>query len=319
MKWQLKMALLAVAPTLCAGPLVREHVSPQAKWLIHFDAEHFRTTKLGDFYVQNLLEKNLADAKAKHQFDFGPLVRSVKSATAYGTEYQQNTNDAGVLILQASPEAVDEIRSKLAGWLALEAAGGNKSGRIQQLTTDPFPLYHVDQQTMIAPLADGRLLLGKSRKHVEKAAEVVLGAAPNLTSTSRFNEWNGTDEAFILAVAADDLNKNAALAPHAKIFRHTDQGHFVVGERGDDLFLNLSLRAENTEAATRVKKLIEGLLAWAELERAEKQELQLISKSAQVGMAARTVTVGLAYPVERMIRKMAEHAKQTPVLKPRAE
>lgn len=302
-----------------AGPLVREHVSPQAKWVIHFDAEHFRTTKFGEFYVENVLESSLAEAKVKFQFDFGPLIRSLKSATAYGTEYQKSSNDSGVLLLQASPSAVDDVGVKLAAWLALENSAKKKSGRIRQLMVEPFAVYQVDKETIIAPLPDGRLLFGKSRQHVQKAAEVVLGKSPNLASTSLFADWNAGDEGFILAAAVDDLNKNAALSPHAKIFRQTDQGRLVLAERGEQLTLNVSLHADSAESAARVKKLIEGLVAWAEMEKAEDPELQLLAKSAQVSVAARTVNLGLAYPVERVMKKMADDLKKTPPAKPGAK
>ena len=321
MKIPIWFALFAlVLPSAAtAGPLVRDQVSPQAKWLIHFDAEHFRTTKLGEFYVKNALEPSLAEAKAKFQFDFGPLIRSLTSATAYGTEHQNSSNDSGVLLLQASPAAVDDVSVRLAAWLALENAAKKKSGRIGQLLAQPFAIYQVDKETIIAPLTEGRLLFGKSRKHVQKAAEVVLGTAPNLASTSLFADWNKSADGFIMAAAVDDLNKNAALSPHAKIFRQTDHGRLVLGETGEQLTLNVSLHAESAESATRLRKLIEGLIAWAEMEKVDDPELQLLAKSVRVSAAAGTVTLDLAYPVARVLKKIADDLKKTPPAKPGAK
>jgi hypothetical protein len=300
----LAVAALAAAPSY-AGPLARELVAAQAKWVLHFDAAQFRGTKVGEFYVQHALDAHLASAKAKHHFDFGPLARSLKSATAYGTD-EKGGGDTGVLLLQASPEAVRGVADALKQWLAAEQAAPQQTGRIKLVSSNAFPLYHVDGETFIAPLADGRLLFGKSRPHVQKAFEVMAGRAANLASTTQFKELE-SGGGFFFAAAADGLNKNAALAPHAKIFRQTDEGRVVLGERGDQLALDVALLAEDAESATRVQQLITGLLAWATLDKSEDKDAQLLLKSAKVGAAERTVTVALEYPVARVLKKMADN------------
>ena len=211
--WIVSVAVAAPGQA-AAGPLVREHISPQAQWLVHFDADHFRKTEVGEFYARNLLERHLAESKAKHNFDFGPLLRSLKSATAYGTEREKSSEDTGVLLLQATSATVDEIGKALAAWLVID-----KEARIRRIHAEPFTLYQIDKETLVAPLAGGRLMFGKSARAVEKAWDVLANKAPNLAATVLFKDLNQSGDSFILTAAADDLNKSKTLPPQAKIFR----------------------------------------------------------------------------------------------------
>ncbi len=301
--WIVSVAM-AAAGLAAAGPLVKEHVSPQAQWLVHFDADQFRKTEGGEFYVRNLLERHLADSKAKHNFDFGPLLRSLKSATAYGTEREKSSEDTGVLLLQAAPAAVDEIGKALAAWLAID-----KEARIRRLHGETFTLYQIDKETLVAPLAGGRLLFAKSARAVEKAWAVLAGKAPNLAATALFKDLNQSGDGVILTAAADDLNKSKTLPPQAKIFSKAENFRAVLGERGGQLVLQLSLNAESAEAATQVRQLMEGLLAWVAMDKPEDKELQLLVKSARITVGARKVSAAFQYPVERLLKKMADGLK----------
>jgi hypothetical protein len=298
---------------LPAGPVAPEYLSAQPRWLGHFDADRYRATKLGEYYVKHVMERHLTEAKAKHGFDFGPLLRSLKSATAYGTGLEKNSEDAGVLLLQAAPAAVDEFAIALAAWLALD-----KDHRIERLQDQPFALFEIDRDVLIAPLADGRLMVGKSRTAVTKACDVVRDQAPNLASTPFFKELRRPGAGFIVVAAVEDLHKNKALPPQAKIFRMAENGQLTLDERGEQLVLNVSLKAESEQAATQMKQLAEGLIAWAAMTKPDDQELQTLLKTVSISTAARTVTAKLEYPVERVRQKLEEEtkspvpAKQTP-------
>ena len=296
--------LVALEMHLLGGPLPREQVSSEAKWVLHFDADHYRTTKIGGFYVTNMLERTVADERAKHGFDFGPLLRSLKSATAYGTEYQKDSDENGVLLLKAGAAAVKGVEDFLVAQMTKDA-----KGTIQRLQAEPFALYQIDKEIVAAPLPGGALLLGKSRKHVQKAWEVVAGKQPNLTSTTAFSDLAKPSESFILA-GADDLKENPALPPQAKILGQAESVRLALGERGDQLFLTLGLKTEDAKAAAQVKQLIDGLLAWASLEQTEDKDRQILLKSAKVTAVERMITAAFEYPVARVIEKMEQDARQ---------
>src|SRR5262245_10447732 len=106
---KLTCGLLALTTAAWAGPLSREQISARAKWVAHFDAEHFQTTRLGRFYINNLLEKHAAAMHEKSGFDFGPLLRSLKHATAYGAGYGKDSQTNAVLLLQAGAAPVRDF------------------------------------------------------------------------------------------------------------------------------------------------------------------------------------------------------------------
>ena len=290
------LALLAVTNGAWAGPLSREQISARAKWVVHFDAEHFQSTKLGQFYINDLLEKHAASLHEKSGFDFSPLLQSLKHATAYGTGFGKGSQTNAVLLLQAGAAPVRDFGNFIS---AHTTRVRGKYPRVVQ--SKPFPIFKLDKRTVIAPLDDGVLLAGQSPKSISDAWEVLAGRQPNLASTSSFSEFASPADKFVLAFGADGFGKNVTLPRKMNFFRKADRLRVILDERAYRLLLNVALDVPDAEAALRTKQMVEGLLAWAALEKNE-EDAQLLVKSAKVTATGPTVSASFEYPVERAIQ-----------------
>ena len=95
--------------------------------------------------------------------------------------------------------------------------------------------------------------------------------------------------------------------------RATTSGGDDLAVDGDDLLDDTEEAteegAESAEAATQVRQLMEGLLAWVAMDKPEDKELQSLVKSARITMDTRTVSAAFQYPVERLLKKMADGLK----------
>lgn len=302
MKTSLKfIAALALVAGAYAGPLPRALVPAQVKWVIHFDAERFREGKLGAYYTADLMPKHLADMQAKSGHDFGPFFRALKSATAYGTDFGGGGEQSAVLLLQSDAASVRGIKDFLAG----ADGSGKKARRIK----DDFPLYRLDGNTLLATLHDGRVLLGKSQSHLHTAWEVMEDKQPNLSTTESFKELSDGTRTFILGVGAEGLGGNLPLPPKARMFGKTTGLRALLDERGDKLFLNIALQAESAEIATRMKAVVDGVLAWASMEKSDDANVQLLVESARVTAEGKALSLTVEYPVERALEEARKKAK----------
>jgi len=301
---KLTFAVLALTGSAWAGPLSREQVSAQAKWLLHFDAEHFQSTKLGRFYVDDLLVKHVAVMHDKSGFDFDPLLRSLKHATVFGTDFGKSSQTNAVVLLQAGEAPVRDFGEFVSSHTTRVRG---KYPRVVQ--SKPFPIYKLDKRTIVAPLDNGVLLLGQSPKSISDAWEVLTGKQPNLASTSRFSEFASPADSFVLALGADGIGANIPLPDKMNFFRKADHLRVTLDERADRLLLNVALDVQNAEVASRMKQMVEGLLAWAALEKTDDEEVQLLVKSAKVVATGPTVSASFEYPVERAIKMVRRGAR----------
>src|SRR4051812_41820712 len=75
------LSLLTVGSVM-AGPLNRDLVPENAKWVLHLDGEAFLKTQLGAAVVDEKLEKHVRKAEDDTQQDFSFSFRTVTALTA---------------------------------------------------------------------------------------------------------------------------------------------------------------------------------------------------------------------------------------------
>src|SRR5437879_402897 len=90
--------ILPLAVTCAASPLQKKQVAADAKWLVHLDVDKLRSTKVGDYLINQVLEPKLGSLT--RQFDFDLDWKKVGSLTAYGTELQSKSDFDGVLLIK---------------------------------------------------------------------------------------------------------------------------------------------------------------------------------------------------------------------------
>src|SRR5260221_9087104 len=114
------MTGLALVATASAGPLQKEQVAGDAKWVLHLDVEQLRASKLGNYFLTEIAEKQMTrpldDMKRQFHFELDPvkLVEKVNSITAYGTEYREPQDNA-VLVIKTDADLQKIVTGMLAG------------------------------------------------------------------------------------------------------------------------------------------------------------------------------------------------------------
>src|SRR5262245_22788704 len=83
--------ILPLATPVFAGPMQRQEVAADAKWLLHFDIDQLRATPEGDSLVKEMSDRVLDEPKAalKREIDFDLDFSKASSITAYG-DYGSN-------------------------------------------------------------------------------------------------------------------------------------------------------------------------------------------------------------------------------------
>src|SRR5271165_2812843 len=78
--------VISLAASATAGPLRKEEVAADAKWVLHLDVDQLRSTSAGNFVIREIADKVFAKPKAimKQDTGYDLDLTKVRSITAYG-------------------------------------------------------------------------------------------------------------------------------------------------------------------------------------------------------------------------------------------
>lgn len=292
---------LSFTASMIAGSLHKEAVSADAKWLVHLDLDAFRKSQLGEFVGKQILDPKLAKPKAdlKEQANFDFDWRRVTSLTAYGTEFQPRPR--GVLLLTTDLN----VRAALDVVIGKQALGGAQ-GPIKRLESAPVPLYAYNDDLFVVFQPGKPIVISKSRDEALKARAVLAGESPNLLASLAFTEFPPPPKAFFFLTAAEGFNDVAPIPASAKVLKMADSLRLVLGESGDQVFVNLALKAKTPEVSQQIQQVIQGMLALLALSQVDNPDLNQLVQTTKVTVSDKMVVVDLHFPVAKTVQKIEE-------------
>jgi hypothetical protein len=77
----------------------------------------------------------------------------------------------------------------------------------------------------------------------------------------------------------------------------------VLGEKKGDVFVNIALKAKDSEVVTQIRQVVEGIIALGSLSHSENKELQDLIQSIKVTATEKVLSVNAAYPVDSLITR----------------
>lgn len=294
---------LALVLPLWAAPLQKEHVTSAAKWVLHLDVEGALQTDLGSWLGRELVEPRLAkakrDLKKKHDVDFD--WRKIQSITAYGTDFQSNPGESGVLLIRTSldvPTMLDQVFENLG------------AGPLEKKKEEGFTLYTLNEEVHGSAGKTGAFVVSKSRAAVKSALTVLEGKGETLGSAKTFSGFPAAPEGFFFLGLAEGFSSASKLPPQAKVLKNSDGGQLVLGENAGQLFARLSLSTKDGEAAGQIQQVVQGLLALGAMSQPENKELQKLISATKVGTNGTMVNVSLDLPASNVIARVSLERKK---------
>ena len=299
---QMQIPTMAIAAVLSvssfAAPLDQAKVAADAKWVLHLDLEAFRQTKLGTHVVQNVVEPKLEEAHELKKLNLSINLGNISGITAYGSAFEKNGD--GVLMVATTANVKKDLDT-LVGMAALSAE--EKKG-ITMVQESPYALYHLHNEIFVAPNA-GTVLLAKSRDQIDRARKVLSGGEKSLSGSATFDDYPKAANTFFFLGMADGFNDAISIPPQAQVLRETKGGRLVIGEKDQNVFLNLVFKGKNNEASTKIQQVLQGIVALVSMSQQDKAITDLAA-STKIGSEGQNVSVSLQFPVAKAIQKIDE-------------
>lgn len=299
-------AVVDTGSNALAGPLVREHVPAEAKWVLHLDLDSFRASQVGDCLTKNKIDKDMvkirADLKTYLDFDFDWT--QIGSLTAYGTDFEPRGKARGVLLMETSMDLQRGLETAI-----LKQAQAGVEGNVRRIQNTAAAVYQVREEFFVALPPGKPVVLAKTEDLLNRGLAVLAGQAANLAPTQTFLDFPPVPQGFLFLALATGLADQATFPPQARVLKMSDGGQIVIGETGNQMFLTATLRAKTAEVSAQMQQVIQGLLALGALGQPENQDWQRLIQATSVSAQDRMVTVAIQLPLVTVLERIQAKLK----------
>lgn len=300
----LATGLVLGASSSQAAPLQRSQVAAGAKWLLHLDVDALRKTQIGGAILNNIVAESGKDLKEDANLDLPKILQNTSSVMAYGTDYKSGAEGKGVLLWQGSKE-IEQIASAFLVQQAEATKAGEGNVKLVRDGKQPVYAFGDDMHVLVRP--GGGLILGRSVDQIDLATKVIEGKASSLKEKPTFNEYSPLPGGFFFLALADGFNKETEVPPQASVLKLTDGGRLALGEDGNKLRVQLTLKAQSKEVSEQIQQVVQGLIAIGTLSQSENPELQQFIRDVKVRVDDLRVSVSLDVPVEKALKEFNHH------------
>jgi hypothetical protein len=222
-------------------------------------------------------------------------------------KFNQPGEKQGILLLKSSAD----LKKDMDALMGLTAVS-NDGKKITRLQENPYILYNLNDKGYVAIDVAGTAVLAKTREEVESACDVLLKKKENLSANENFSKLAAANGGFFFLGAVQGLSE-APVPPNAQVLKEANGGRLLLGEKGENLFLDLALQGKTAEAAMKIQQIFQGLIALGSLS-SDKKELSDLANSAKVTSEGQDVRVQLEFPVakalEQLDKKVAERRRE---------
>lgn len=316
----LSLVLLSAAGPLWGRPLDRHDVPSGAIWLIHIDVDAANASVLGKGIRELLLsrpETRLALDKARDAIGID-LTRDIQDVTIVGFTFAPGH---GLLMVRGK---VDRPR-------VLALIGKSNSFRVRAVEgheiyswIDPGPPRRADPMTpdgeklaspdgATSPHATShgehwvsgafsgqdRVILSPNADEVVISLRVLHGDAPALAEDSPLATVGprGT----ILQAGVIGLADAPGLPIESPILRQCEAGSLFIGEDAGDSFFTARVTTRSSQTAQRIKEIVEGARAMAQLQADDAPQLVRLIEPLQVIVEGQIVTAHWAFASSQLL------------------
>ena len=286
-----------------ASPLKDLKVSGDTKWLLHLDLESFFSTRIGRFVNETLIasQKEQIQTNLKRDFDFDLDWKQIHSITAFGSDYQSQPDTAAVLLLQTGGALQAEFHQLLESKIDT----GFGPLEILPIKSQIEHLYSIGGELYIALEPEGRFLLGKSRKQIEAAQQLLAKSQTRALEAEAFTHYPDLPNTIIFLAVADGLGELASVPPQARILQMSNGGRLAVCETDKSVLLQVELRTKDKKTSQQIHSVVQGMLSLVLLSNAD-ERLTELAQAIEVSSGEAMVTLKLELPLERAMETLKQ-------------
>jgi hypothetical protein len=251
------LCLFALAAPLRAGELAPAEIPPNAEWLLHADLDAMRASETGKAVFAEIETKHGDQLRAfKRMFSLHP-VTDLRDVTLYGN----GKKDHAVALIDGS---FDKAHMEEVVKAADDYSAGEHSGVTIHTWTDKGARQHA------AFASEGLLVFSRQEGLLKAALDTVKGNAP-----APADAFFTADGAKPLVCGRARLAGIEMPADAARILTMASGLTLAISENAGRFSIRAGVEAADAAAADRMRRMLDGVIAFAEVADPKLQGLDL--------------------------------------------
>jgi len=289
---------ICIALTMCViaahAGTVPSGVHADASWFAHADMPALKATAVGQKILTLMREGRAADkfAALSAVYNFDPR-SDLKTLTLYGFGKDHD----GAMILRG---AFDAERMLTLVRASEDYQSERYAGHVLHSWTE---VKHGRRKRTHSTLqAVDTLVFADDLDVLKSAVDVLDGRSAALAGTERFPGLDDSPRGGFIFAAANMTGKQRAAK--AQVFRLAQSAVFTVGETDGLVYGDIVVETANAEAAMNMKRVVDGMVALALLNRQNNPAGARLAESAEAVVDGSRLTVTLCSPVADVIARI---------------
>jgi hypothetical protein len=288
--------ILMLCTEIKSTELQQNIVPAEAQWVIHVNLEKIKTTRFFNAFKDEELFAKVEKRGAwlDKRFGINPL-EDIKGITLFGKAKEEDA----VVCVRGNFDK-DHLLSLLA-----------QDEDHKEQAYGKFTIYNWDRDSFGVFASDDLVMFSENETGIKKALDAMSGKTESIKSSALSALMKGIPSGVFLTGAAGDIPSllEGEHDKEAAVLRKTEAAVFSVREAGDNMSLNLNLKATNPEDAENIEQIFRGLLAMAEMYRDQLPSEIKLPSDIQTAVQGNTVNIDISYPVEYLVKLIYNHDK----------
>ena len=301
MKKVLITLLLAASAISLAGPINRQHIPADSKWLFHVDFDAFRDSEMGSLIEQEIKASHQKKIEGVTTLLGTDLMQDLYGFSLYGPDADEK-NAAALIYAKYD-------KQKLLALLGMNEKYAESSYQEQTLYHWLDEKHNRDQVGAFA--TEDLIVISQSKDTVTAMLDLLKDPSKSI-GHAKDNVMTGlseTPEGTVMITAADGLSKLTENNDHVTILRNSKFIAVVLGENNGNMELNIDLIAENVEAAIKIEQVILGIQAFMTLDQNQNPDITTLIQSTMLQRNDNQLTLTFQYPSVKLFEMMKAHQK----------
>jgi hypothetical protein len=289
-----------------AGPPDFRRVPADSKWVAHFDADAFRSSPVLKTFVEHCLSEQKPGQSESLLLGAWPMstLDKLDSVTAFGSRLALKNGAAILEERWDKDEIVRKLQSKR------QIASSTQTGHATYAWTEHPGTEYAHEVAIAFPRTN--VMVFASSNDLPEALALVDGKAAALGNSGSPLTADVPQGTVLLARGAGLTD--ADLGPHFRFFGHIAAFEYRLTDRNGAYEEVASLDADTEKAAEKLKKVVEGSIAWVSLRFGKDKELsdmidatELTRNGKQVRVRFHASSSALAGKIPELCDSMRDH------------
>lgn len=315
---------LALASSASASSFEARNIPADAKWLMHFDVDSFRETKL----AEHIRRERLDDPQVKRWFDWVEeryginLCEDLHGMTFYGSSYEPHR---GVVLLFGNydREKTTAVIKDEPGYKTSEY--GDYTLHTWSVKKDPKDQAQQQQDaqadathkrypsTMAAAFHERGVVIASSPDAVKHALDVIDGKEPALEDSSPLLGARPPGTVFYgAAIDLESLKEHGDGMPQFAILRQGEFVNVALGQHEGNAFYRVRFEARSPEVAQQIGKILEGFEAMLALQGENNETLASVAEGLKWKVDDATVSINWKAKSDDVVELAKERMRRMP-------